>query len=531
VTAVTAIVGGARYARFIARRERVTSTVWIVCLAVSAWGFAAMYPGLFTDPTQLLAIAQTMNSPSMVALMGPVYGLDHLTTAMVMSQECLIWFQIVVAIMNIFFVNRHTRDDEELGRLEVLRALPVGRLANPVATMATAFALNLVIALATTAGLLAVNISGTTLAGAFAYGLAIGVIGFLFAGLTLLTAQLFSTTRGTVGWAFAILGLFYALRASGDMSDNVLSYISPMGLGLRTYAFDANHFWPLAVLLLEAIALAAVGLAICARRDLGEGVIPARPGRRTASRFLQGPFGLAWRLGRRTVYAWAAGGFFIGLMYGSVIGELDDFVASNQTIQDMLDASGTGQTMLDNYIAMIFSVIALIAAVPVISAASKIRSEEKHGRLEQLFAKPLPRVRLYGAYLAIALIHSIAFPLLSALGLYGAGAGQVDLGPCLAAALTYLPALWATMGLTVLLVGLVPKLSALIWAVFAYSFLLVYFGRLFKAPEWSIKVSPFGNIAQLPVQAFSIWPLVVLTVLAAALTAGGLAAYRRRDIG
>jgi len=32
--------------------------------------------------------------------------------------------------MNIFFINRYTRQDEELGRQELLIALPIGRLTD-----------------------------------------------------------------------------------------------------------------------------------------------------------------------------------------------------------------------------------------------------------------------------------------------------------------------------------------------------------------------------------------------------------------
>jgi ABC-2 type transport system permease protein len=120
-----------------------------------------------------------------------------------------------------------------------------------------------------------------------------------------------------------------------------------------------------------------------------------------------------------------------------------------------------------------------------------------------------------------------------ALGLYAptGGAGIVELSTMIKAAICYLPALWFMMSVCVLLCGLAPKLSALNWVVFAYSFGAVYFGRLFDLPELAVKLSPFGSVPQLPVQEFNAAPLIILTVIAVALTALGAVGFNRRDAG
>lgn len=526
------VYGLGRYLGFIARRERVMSPVWIACIAGSALVFAAMYPGLFPDKESMLIMAATMNTPAMVALMGPVYGMEAITPAIIMAQECLIWFALAVAVMNIFFVNRHTRMDEELGRHEMLRALPFGRLTPAASTLLGAFVLNAAIAVITAAGMVALNIGGTTVAGACVYALSLGVQGFLFAALTLLAAQLVSTSRATLGSGFALLGLFYIMRMFGDMSGNALSSISPMGLGLKVSAFYENHFAPVLILLAEAAAIGCIALAVCARRDVGEGVLPARKGRKHASRFLQGEFGLAWRLSRGMMLAWAVGMLVMGVTYGSVLGEIDRFVSGNEMFQKILNAAGD-YDITSNYIVLILAVGALLAAVPVISIMHKIRSEEKQGRLEQLFSKSVPREKMMLSYFTLALAESFAAPTLMVVGLYGAarGTGSVALGALMKDALVYLPALWVMIGLCVLLIGAFPKLMPLVWVVFSFSFIMTYFGRLFDFPDWVHKLSPFGNTPQLPVQEFSITPLIVMTFIAALLVIVGITRYRQRDIG
>ncbi|MCL2529411.1 MAG: ABC transporter permease [Coriobacteriia bacterium] len=520
------------YTRFILERERIISAIWIVAMAASAVGFAAMYPSLFSTSTELSGMAQTMNTPAMVALMGPVYGLDSLTTAMVMAQTCLIWFAIASAIMNIFFVNRYTRADEELGRLEMFRALPMGRLANIAATLFCVLLLNVLIASLTMAGLLAINIGGTSIHGAFAYSFAIGAIGFSFAGITLLLAQLVSSSRGVLGAAFALFGLFYIIRAWGDMQGNDASYLSPIGLGLKVSAFYDNNLWLLAVLFGIAILITIVAGVVYVKRDLGAGVIPAKPGRKHASPLLKSPFGLAWRLTRGAVAAWAIAAVVAGAVYGSIVGELQSFLSNNAMMQQMVQGSDGGNSLVNDYITMLFSIMALLAAVPVINAAMKIHSEEKHGRIEQVYATATSRIGLYAGFIVIALLQSVLFMVLSTLGMYASGysTGLLVLTDLFKASLVYLPALWVMLGVSVALVGLLPRLSVAIWVVYAYSFVIIYFGRMFKLPDWATNISPFGSVPQLPVADFNAVPLAVLAAIAVALTLVGLAAYRLRDL-
>ncbi len=519
-----------RYFIFLCRRERVASPIWIACIAGSAALFAAFYPGLLPDQAAIDQMAATMSNPAMVAMMGNVYGMENLTQASVMAQECLIWFLITAAIMNILLVNRHTRVDEELGRLEMFRAMPVGRLTGALAVIKFAFAINLLISLLTAALLLALNIGGTTAAGAFSFGFATGSVGLLFAALTLLAAQLFSTAHSVSGFSFAAMLLFYMLRASGDVSGSALSYISPLGLGLKVEAFYANDPLPIAVLLAESIVLTGIALAVNALRDHGAGVIPARAGKAHASPFLKSPLGYAWRITRGGALAWSVGMFLLGASYGSVCTELDAFIESSELMQKIVAQSG-GNVLLDNYVAMIFVIMAMVTSVPVILAVLKIHAEEKRGRLEQIFARSVPRPKLYGAFLVVAVAESIALQFLLAAGLWATAEGELLLGELLKPAFVYLPAIWLMAGIAVLLVGILPKLTALIWAVFAYSFLILYMGRAMDLPEWTVKITPFGNVPQLPVQEFRLYPLLMMTALAILLSVVGIRRYSERDIG
>jgi ABC-2 type transport system permease protein len=97
------------------------------------------------------------------------------------------------------------------------------------------------------------------------------------------------------------------------------------------------------------------------------------------------------------------------------------------------------------------------------------------------------------------------------------------------AELAYLPAVWVLVGLAVLLYGFVPKAAAVAWAAYALMLLAGLLGDLLNLPGWVVQVSPFTHVPDLPAGDFHLLPLVVLTVVAVALTVAGLAGFRRRD--
>jgi len=523
-----------KYVLFIIKRDRITSLIWLVALSAFALLLAGIYPGLFPDEISMQGMLATINTPAMIAMMGPVYGLDDITPAIMMSQNCLVWFAIAVIIMNIFFINRYTRTDEELGRLEMIISLPVGRLTDSISMIFLSFVLNIAIALLIVAFTLMVNIEGSSAIGALTYGLSIGIQGFVFAMLTLLMAQLFSTARASMGAAFALMGIAYMLRAYGDMNENLMSYISPMGLGLKVEAFYSNNFMPVLLLFAQAVVIAAIALWVNVRRDMGAGVFPARKGTAHASKFLQTPLGFAWRLSRGGFFAWIIGIFALGASYGAVVGELDNFVENNEGIKQILEGNGGASTLVDAYIAMLACMTALLVSIPLINCINRLRTEEKRGRLEAITATSVSRKSIFGSFILIAVLESIVLTFFGAFGLYAAASstGLVAFGTLMSATFAYLPALFVMLALAVFLVGLFPKLTSLLWILFGYSFIMFYFGRLFadKIPEIVMKLSPFNTIPQLPVEEFSAIPPVVLCFIAIILIVTGITGFEKRDI-
>ncbi|GHU42621.1 ABC transporter permease [Clostridia bacterium] len=540
------------YFRFLIKRERITSLFWILGIVLFSGGIAAAYPVLFPDQEAISGMLATLGTPPMVAMMGPLYGLAHINFAILFAQQCLMWVALAAAIMNIFLVVRVSRADEELGRNEIIASLPVGRLTGGVAAIVLAFALNVLIAVLSAFLILLTGIEGLSVQGAFVFGLSIGMQGFVFAGITLFFAQIFSTASAAIGTPFAVLGLSYILRGAGDMMDasnavkvsatgfimadykmtDPLSFLSPLGLGLKVEAFYKNFWWPVLILFLEALVFAGIALVLNARRDIGAGLVPAKAGRTHGGIFLRNPLGFAFRLLRGSFIGWGIGLLLLGMSYGSVLSNVSTFVQGNEMIQKMLEASGSSSSMENAFLVMISVMMAMITAIPLIMSVNRFRTEESHGRLEAVFSLATSRVGLLGSFAFIALLQALVLPLFYGLGLYSVATKSVSLKTCIETAIVYAPANLFFVGLAVLLVGCLPKLTKLIWLPLGYSFFVIYFGRLIpNMPKFMDKLSPFGYVPQIPVEPFHAMPLLVLSGLGLLLVVAGLIGVKKRDIG
>ena len=524
-----------RLVRFILRRERMTSSLWIVILAFFSIMIAPAIGNMF-DAVARATFAETLNNPAMIAMMGPVYGVENYTSGAMFSNAMLLWVIIAAAVMNIFLVVRHTRGDEEKGRAEVVRSLPTGRLANLNATMITAVIVNAALALLTGVGIAVMGLESMDLAGSILYGVVVGVSGLFFASITALFSQLSSSSRGATGLSFVALFVIYMMRAAGDMNSEALSLASPMGLAQRAQIYVGNYWWPVFILLIETAVVVVIAFALNAVRDMDQGFIHARPGRKEASSLLRSPFGLTFRLSRNTLIAWVIGIFVLGASYGSILGDIDTFVA-NSDFYSQVVGSNPNFTTAQMFVSMVTSIISLFALVPVLLAALKLRNEEKEGRAEHTLSRVVSRLKYLSGYTILAFITSILVQCATAIGIYSAGVsvlpdpGDLTLGYLLKANLVYLPAIWVMIGVAVLLIGVLPKATPVIWGYFGFTFFAVFMGRIPDViPGWLKNITPFGYVPQLPVDSINYTTLAILTVIAIGLTAAGFVFYRKRDM-
>ena len=540
--------------KFILKRERVISLIWVLSLVLISSAIAPGMASLFDDEARA-QFAAVYDNPVMVAMLGPIYGADNYTAGAMYGGMMLLWYAIAVAVMNVFIVVRHTRANEEQGREEVIRSLPVGRLANINAVMISAAIINGILAVATGIGLFVTGVEGMDFASCMFYGAATGMAGLVFAAITAVFCQLSSNTSGAMGLSFMSLGAAYALRAAGDVGNETLSLISPLGLVQRSKAFVENDAAPLAGLLVIVLAFTALAYKLNSVRDLGQGFIPARPGRKTASKSLLSPFGLSLRLLRNTIIIWSAVMFIGAGSYGSVISDIPNFVSESpeylqlmgiphEMLEHIPDET-KAEIIVDGFGAYVTSMMSLIALIPVLIAALKLRSEEKEGRVEHLLSRAVSRSGYLLCFTAISIVMSVIMQVATVLGLYysteavlGGESNPFVLQSLFKASLVCLPAFWVMIGIAVLLTGLFPKLSGIAWGYYGFVCFSSLIGGMAVLPDWLTKLSPMAFIPEIRVTCSELFVsdevnLVTLTAMcgvAVLLIGAGVAGYRNRDM-
>lgn len=518
---------------FILRKDRIRIPVWVVSIVGFTIFFAAMLPDLYTTGADRQIMAETMKNPAVTVMLGPGYGLDNYTDGAMMAHFMLLFTAVATGIMSILLTIRHTREDEEAGRIEMIRSLPSGSLSPLAATILIVTLTNIVLSLSAGLGLYALGYDSMDFNGCLLYGASLGAAGIFFVALTGFFAQLTSNTRTAMGYSFGFLILAYIVRGIGDVENEILSLLSPLGLILRTEAFVNNYWWP--VLLTIGISAAIFGLSLYLNsiRDTGAGFIPARPGRKTASGLLASPLGLALRLQRAAIIAWTIGMLVLGVSYGSVMGDLEGFLESSELIRQMIPES-EGFNLTQRFVSMLMTILSILGTIPVLMFILKHRSEEKGRRTEHLLSRAVSRYSILGSYTSIAVAAAPVIQLMSIVGLWSAGLFVMDdpvsFQTLLKAGFAHLPAVWTMVGLAVLFIGFRPDMTGLTWLYLGYSFFVVYMGEMLKLPDWMASLTPFGHVPKIPVEEVNVLKLAVLTLTASALTAAGFAGYKRRDV-
>lgn len=523
-----------------ARRDRINLPIWIIgavgLLAVAAASVGKEY-GDIAGRAEILRVA--LATPALLALRGIPNG-DSLGSAV--HFQSFAFLGVTIGLMNIFLATRHGRADEEKGRRELVLAGPVSRLAPPIATLLLGVIANAVFVVLAIGGYAA---TGVAVSGAVVSSVALGMIGLAFLGLGMLAGELTETSRGanTIG-VILVLGA-YALRAVGDalgrpdvtrvtLEPAWPSWLSPIGWGQQTLAFTEDRWWPIG--LIAALAVVAVGAALLvhARRELGAGLFAERSGRATARAALASPAGLAWRQQWPTLIAWAGGSALLGLILGSLVTAVSNANIGNAQIQSILQSLGhTGASdMGRTLISAVMVLIGAVAGAAGVQAVLRMREEETEGRLESVVATPQSRIGWLLSYTLIAtasvLIVLLATGVAAAIG-FAAVSQPDNAWLALGSALVQAPAALSFVGVSALLVGLLPRLAvSLGWAVFGVLIGFGLFGGLLNLPKGVDKISPIANVPALPADDWV--PTIILGAVAVVATALGAMALRRRDL-
>ncbi|MFB9387977.1 ABC transporter permease [Streptomyces coeruleoprunus] len=497
--------------------------VWVLVVGTMVVSGGSSIEALYDTPEARTGLAASMNgNSSLRSLYGPVFG-D--STGALVAWRFAVFAAVLAAVMSLVIVVRHTREEEETGRQEMLSSAMVGRRAPLTAALLAALVADTALTLIITAGLASRGADG-----ALALGLAVGLTGMVFATTAAVAAQLTEGARLAKGITAAVLGCAFVLRAAGDAGtadgSSVLTWLSPIGWAENVRSFAGERWW---VLLLPAAAVVAQALTaygLAGRRDVGMSFLPARPG--PAHGRLATAGALAWRLQSGGLLGWTLGFLAAGLVFGGMVEGAADLVGDNERAREIFERMGGRSALTEAFLAALLGMFGMIGSLYAVGSVLRLHSEETSQRAEPVLANAVSRLRWAAGHLVIAFAGSVLLMLVAGTGMYVAY-GK-DLGGILGAALVQLPAMWSLAGLAVLLHGAFPKAAVAAWAVAGLSLALGWIGPALNLPQAVLNLSPFGHLPKLPGPDMNWPPVLLLLALAAGLTAAGLAALRRRDL-
>lgn len=539
---MSGFVGTGSLLRLALRRDRVQLPVWLLAQAAVLGGSGSSIMGLYDTPEERLSYAtSSASSVVTVAFNGPTSGP---AMGAIVTNETFLVSIMLIAFMTTFMVVRHTRQNEETGRAEMVGAGAVGRYAMFAAALCLAVLADVAFAALSAMVLLGFGLPAY---GALLYGLGLALTGVTFAGVAAVTAQIAESSRAANGLAAAFVGLSFLLRALGDATGEVVrdgqyvssmwvSYLSPMGWAQQIRPFSDNRV----VFLLPLVALFAVLLwvttMLATHRDVGTGMLPVRPGPARAPRALGSPFGLVWRLQRGSLLGWAVGMLVLGVSFGAVADEVENLISGNEDLADVIAQLGGTDNLVNGYISAIVGIGVLIACGYVIQALLRMRAEEASGTLEPVLATAVGRTRWMAAHVACTVLGLVALTVLygASLGLaYGLISGDVagETATATGAALVRIPAALVIGAIVVAVFGILPRLAAPVsWGVLAAAFLVMQLGAVLDLPQAVLDLSPFTHVPNAPAAPVEVLPLMILGAVAVVLSGAGVVVFHRRDL-
>lgn len=536
---MTGWTGTLRLARLALRRDRVTLSAWLLGLGLFVAATTAMFVESLATHDDVVRETQLVATNAGMRMLGLTSGAS---VGGYMLHREYVTLAVLAALMSTLAVVRHTRQNEELGRAEMVGATVVGRYAGLAAAVIITVGADIVLALVLS---LAMMVNGQPAPGSLLAGASVAAVGVVFVGVAAISCQLASTTRGASGMAGAVLGLAFLVSGIGNMLGTVddrglrvasawPAWLSPIGWGQQTRPFGGGHWWPLGLFAILFALLLTVAVALVGRRDVGRGIWPERRGHARASAALLSPAGLVWRLQRGALLGWTVALLVFGLIFGTLIEQIQDVQG---TAAEWYTRTGGTDQVVDAYRASIIQMAGMFVAIYVVQILLRMRTDEAGGTLESVLATGVSRPRWVLSHVVNAAAGAVVLILVFAVSM-GLAAGKVlgdtmtEVREMAGAGLVQLPGILVLASAVVALVGLLRRWAApLAWAILVASLVLgPMFGPSLGLPQWVQDLSPFTHIPNAPATDVAAAPLLVLTGICIAVAVVGVAAIRRRNV-
>lgn len=517
------------------KRDWKKMIVWLAGIGLFGAGFVPAFEEI-AKGQGLVGMYEIMKNPAMISMVGttPILTASDYTIGAMYAQEMLLFCGLFAMIVSILHIVSHTRKEEELGLTELVRSFQIGRQANSLAAIVQVIFINLILALVIPVTMISFSVETITVSGSLLFGLSVGMAGLIGAGIALLMAQIMPTSSGATGASLGIVGLLYIIRAVTDVSNADLSLMNPMGWTYLTNPFTENNWLPLLFGLIFTVILIIIGFALEGARDMGSGYLPEREGRATAKRSLLSVRGLLIKINKGTIISWLLGFVVMGVAYGSIYGDMQVFIESNDLIEQMFSAEGV--SMEASFTGTIMMVMIGLVSILPITIVNKLYTAESRLYLSQIYATKVTRRELYWTSVSLAIFTGLLGILLSVVGLGGTamivmdGSRSMTLTDFLAAGFNFLPSVLFFISLAALALGWAPRLGKAVHGYLVFSFMLNYFSGIIDLPEWFLKTSIKSWIPHMPIEDFDLFIFIMIMMISVVLLILGSIGYRRRDL-
>lgn len=518
------------------KRDRLRLLLWIAGIFFLIFSMTATFSQVFTDDAEIISmISMFMANPAMRAFLAPASGVSLGSFVMMRSSTV---FAVLIALFSSMTVIRHTRQNEENGRAELIGSTIVGRHAGLISSLVVSVAANIILILLIAAAFLSFSLPA---GGSLAAALSLGMTGIVFAGLAAVSAQIAESSRGANGIAGLCMGAAFLFSAIGNMLGKLdaggteLSsawpvWLSPFGWYQQVYSFQQNRI----VILLLPLTLFAlttiVALKLEQHRDVGMGMIAAGRGPARAVNNLCHPLGLAFRLQRNTLGIWLIVMIVFGSIFGLSSGEFNEAISELDRATDIF---GNVFGMEEVFMMIIIGILGSFTIIYTVQAFNRMAGEEKNGFLEPLLATKLGKLKWLASHLIFIFAGTSIVLLIT--GLAGAiasmGNPEIRFEKIIESAALQIPAALVIAGIALLMYGLFPRWSSIVaWSALGISLIAgPFLGPALDLPTWLQNLSPFTHVPS-PMDDMSTLPVIILCATALLLSIAGMAAFYRRSI-
>lgn len=540
---MTSFTGTWRLTRLALRRDRVKLPIWIMAIFGIMLASVSALGDVYGDTAAQVTYALTSASSIAARVFGGT--VDGPSLGSITMVETYLFIAVLIAFMSTLCVIRHTRQNEEMGRSELIGSTPVGRYSELTAAITVALLANIITAILLFFALsIEPNLSKS---GSLGLSLNYLLVGISFTGVAALAAQLSDSSRGSNSLAAISIGIFFVLRGIGDAVGNVTAsgmsvvsgwptWLSPFGWGQLVHPYTQGN-WNIYILFAGFIGVIfSISAVLVKHRDSGSGIIPARNGRAYAKTSLLSVSGLTWRLQKGILVGWIIVGLSLGATFGSIANQFSDMLETNEQFTEFIGAMGGQNNITNIFFGAMFSFTAVILAGYGLQALLKTRTEESTDRLEQILGTQVSREHWLGSHIIITTLGMTAIMIVMGFSTsithsIVSGSGWDGFVSLSLAPLAHLPAMIIMYGIGVFLFGAKPSwMIAGVWSIFGLFLVIGQFAALLELPEWVTNVSPFTHTPLLPSDNLEVLPIAILSSIAAALILGGTILFKRRDI-